>query len=247
LKHVKNIASQAWSGQVIDRPDHIRFGRAIWSATGASTATRGSRYCGGRGPIAARALWFTLTCLLVFTLVDSGCHQAVPRRESVPVRENVPVNTGLSGFFEDTAGAKSDLLAKSRTYDLRAPGQRDSLHAAIKRQREMWRASGVRDYHFLLRASCFCPDQEGWVLLEIRGGQAVRVWNRGGKPVPLTERNNYNIDGLFDLLDQKADHDDVVEVSFEGRWHYPANIRTDVRVGLPDDWGILEARGFRPR
>lgn len=184
---------------------------------------------------------------MAFTLLGTGCHRAVPRTENVPVRENVLTKTSLSAFFEDTAGPALGTPAGARTFNLRTPGQRDSLHAEIQRQRQMWRDGGARDYHFLLRASCFCPGQQGWVLLEVRGGQAVRVWDRGGKPAPLTEGNNYSIDGLFDLLDQQADRNDVVAVGFEDQWHYPAYISTDMRVGLPDDWGLVEARGFRPR
>ena len=84
-------------------------------------------------------------------------------------------------------------------------------------------------------------------MLEVRGGQTVRGWDKGGKPVPLTERNNYSIDGLFDLLDQQADLNDVVAVGFEDQSHYPVHISTDRRVGLPDDWGLVEARGLRLR
>lgn len=186
--------------------------------------------------------WFSLTALVAFSLVGIGCHRAVT------TKRNVAANTGLSGFFEDTLGANSPAAPEgSRTFNLQTPGQRDSLHAKTKRQREMWRAGGARDYHFLLRASCFCPGQQGWLLLEVRDGQAVRVWDRGGKSVPLTERNNYSIDGLFDLLEQDADRNDVVEVAFEERWHYPVYIRTDARLGLPDDWGILQVRGFKSR
>jgi hypothetical protein len=183
---------------------------------------------------------------MAFTLFETGCHRAVPRSDDGPVRD-LPRNTGVSAFFEDTAPAKPGSPAGSRTFDLRSPGQRDSLHAEVRRQREMWRAGGARDYRFLLRASCFCPGRQGWVLLEVGDGKVVRAWDRGGKPVRLTQDNNYTIDGLFDLLEQQADRDDVVAVGFEDRWHYPTYIRTDMRVGLPDDWGIFEVRGFRPR
>jgi hypothetical protein len=191
-------------------------------------------------------LWSHLAGLVAFTLAGAGCHRAVPGRADETVRENVPMHTGLSGFYEDTAGAALGASEGSRTFNLQTPGQRDSLRAHIKRQREMWRAGGTPNYHFLLRASCFCPGQQGWVLLEVRGGQAVRVWDRGGKPAPLTESNNYSIDALFDLLEQDAGRVDVVAVGFDDRWHYPTYIRTDARLGLPDDWGIIEARGFRP-
>ena len=213
----------------------------------ASSATQYSR-CGAGRPVAARAVWFSFTCLLAITLVGTGCHRAVPSTENVQVRENFPRNIDLSGFFKDTVGANSPTPPQgSRTFNLQTPGQRDSLHAESQRQREMWQAGGARDYHFLLRASCFCPGQQGWLLIEVRDGHAVRVWDRGGKPAPLTKDNNYSIDGLFGLLEQVADRNDVVAVGFEGRWHYPMYIRTDARLGLPDDWGIFEVRGFRPR
>jgi hypothetical protein len=185
---------------------------------------------------------FPLPGLIAFTLVGTGCHRAVPSRETVTA------NTDVSGFFEDTVGANSPAPPEgARTFNLQTPGQRDSLHAQIKRHRQMWRAVGARDYHFMLRSSCFCPGQQGWLLLEVQDGRTVRVWDRGGKPAPLTADNTYSIDRLFDLLEQEADRDDVVAVGFDDRWHYPAYIRTDVRLGLPDDWGILQVRGFRPR
>ena len=195
---------------------------------------------------AARRQRFPLTVLMAFTLVVTGCHRTAPRSETVPVTENRR-NTNVSESFEDTVASKPGSPAGSRTFNLQSPGQRDSLHAVVNRQRELWRVGGFRDYDILLRASCFCPGQQGWVLLEVRDGKAVRVWNQGGKPVPLTVDNNYTIDALFDLLQQEADRDDVVAVGFEDRWHYPAYIRTDVRVGRPDDWGIIEVRGFTPR
>jgi hypothetical protein len=180
--------------------------------------------------------------LIALTLAGTGCHRAGPSGE------NVAVNPGLSGFFRDTVGANSPAPPEgSRTFNLQTPGQRDSLHAEIKRHRELWQARGVRDYHFLLRIACFCPGQRGWVLLEVSSGKTVRSWDRSGKPVALPERERYSIDGLFDLLEQEADRDDVVAVAFEDHWHYPGYIRTDVRVGLPDDWGLIQVRGFRPR
>jgi hypothetical protein len=175
-------------------------------------------------------------------LVGSGCHRAVPGREKVAA------DSLLSRVFEDTVGANSPAPPPgSRTFNLQTPGERDSLHAAITRHRELWRAGGAQDYDFLLRLSCFCPGQQGWLLLEVRDGQAVRGWDTRGKPARLTQPGAYSIDGLFDVLQQVADRVDVVEVSFDDRWHYPGYIHTDVRLGLPDDWGITQVRGFRPR
>lgn len=111
----------------------------------------------------------------------------------------------------------------------------------------MWRAGEAQDYDFQLRISCFCPGQEGWVLLEVRRGQVVRARNSSGRPVGLTQDNKYSMDGLFDLLERKADHDDVVAVGFDDRWHYPRYISSDRRVGLPDDWSLYEVQDFTPR
>jgi len=111
----------------------------------------------------------------------------------------------------------------------------------------LWRARGARDYRFLLRVSCFCPGPQGWLLVEVHDAKVLRVWDRRGKPAPLTADNSYSLDGLFDLLGQQAGRDELVAVAFDDRWHYPEYIRTDARLALPDDWGILQVRGFRAR
>jgi hypothetical protein len=173
--------------------------------------------------------------------VGTSCHPAAPR-------ENVPVNTGLSEFFRDTLGANSPAPPEgTQTFNLQEPGQRDSLHGEVTRQREIWRAREARDYDFLLRSSCFCPGRQGWLLLEVRGSQVVRIRDTKGRPAPLAEYRHYSVDGLFDILDQQADRDDLVAVAFDDRWHYPVYVRTDVRLALPDDWGVLQLRGFRLR
>ena len=93
--------------------------------------------------------------------------------------------------------------------------------------------------------ACFCPDPQR-LLIEVRAGTVARVWDAAGRAVPITERTNYSIDRLFDILDQHAERDDVVEVRFDLRWHFPAYIRTDVSLGHPDDWGVIDVRGLRP-
>lgn len=179
--------------------------------------------------------------LTAFLLVGTGCHPAAPR-------ENVPVNTDLSELFRDTLGANSPAPSQgARTFNLQEARERESLHAEVARQRALWRAREARDYDFLLRSSCFCPGLQGWLLLEVRDAHVVWAWDRRGKPVPLTADNSHSIDGLFDLLGQLADRDELVAVAFDDRWHYPMYIRTDARLALPDDWGVLQLRGFRPR
>jgi hypothetical protein len=111
----------------------------------------------------------------------------------------------------------------------------------------LWRAREARGYDFLLRSSCFCPGPQGWLLFEVRGSQVVRVRDSKGRLAPLAEYRDYSVEGLFDILNQQADRNDLVAVAFDERWHHPVYVRTDVRLALPDDWGILQLRGFRPR
>jgi len=61
----------------------------------------------------------------------------------------------------------------------------------------------------------------------------------------VSDWETFSIDGLFDRLEQSADRDAAVQVSFDQRWHFPTYVYTRALPG-PDMWGIIEARGFRP-
>lgn len=135
-------------------------------------------------------------------------------------------------------------VGRGRTFKLRDPGQRDSLRAMLKKERDLWRANNLRDYQFLLRVGCFCPGTRGWLLMDVRGGKIRQARDSAGKSVALTDWNTLSVDGLFDDLEQKVDIDGVVQVAFDPRWHFPVYVST-VRLPGPDTWGIIEAQGFR--
>ncbi len=81
--------------------------------------------------------------------------------------------------------------------------------------------------------------------MEVRSGQLSRAWDVAGKPVALSDWNTFSIDTLFDMLERSAGMDGVVQVAFDPRWHFPADVRT-VRLPGPDAWTVIDARGFRP-
>ena len=56
----------------------------------------------------------------------------------------------------------------------------------------------------------------------------------------------YSVEGLFDAVEQGAQRDDVVEVAYDPRYDYPAQIRGDLKVGLPDDWFWVRASRLTP-
>lgn len=162
-------------------------------------------------------------------------------RASGPVVEET---AGIVAHFGDTAIAGIP-FAGAREFPLRRPGQRDSLRASLRREREQWRAYKPRDYQYLLRVDCFCPGRRGWLLIEVRDGHPLRAWDTAGKPAALSDWNTFSIDGLFDMLQRAVNMDGVVQVAFDPRWHFPADVRT-VRFPGPDAWTIIDARGFRP-
>jgi hypothetical protein len=191
-------------------------------------------------------LRIALAGLLALDCLLTACHRAhraARAEKEAPVVRVVEDTTRVS-VFKDT-GRAIVFFEPDRKFDTRRSAQRDSLRALLRKERALWRARMPRDYAFLLRVSCFCPGQKGWLSMEVRADQPVRAWDRTGRTVALTDWNTLSIDGLFDNLERSIDRDGSVELTFDTRWHFPTYVRTVAFPG-PDSWGIIEARGFRP-
>lgn len=201
-----------------------------------------------------------LAGLFVLGFLSAACHRHVVVKTSAGVdpvvKEESPVRTpprtppvvqdtaGIGIFFKDSGGG-TGLSSEGRRFNLRTPGQRDSLRAVLRKERERWRATHTQDYQFLLRVGCFCPGPLGWLLMDVRNGQPVRARDRTGKSVAVGQWNTFSIDGLFDSLQGSLDRDAVVQVAFDPRWHFPTYVYTAALPG-PDMWSITEARALRP-
>lgn len=177
--------------------------------------------------------------LLMLGLLAIACHRRAARDNSEARVEPVVRDT----VFRDTLREQS--ASGARGFDLRRPGQRDSLRAAIRKERALWAARGPRDYQFLLRVSCFCPGQKGWLLMEVRDRRLVRASDSNGKPVALADWNTFSVDGLFDHLEGWVGRNGSVEVMFDPRWHFPSRIRSTAFPG-PDTWSNMETSAFQP-
>ena len=153
----------------------------------------------------------------------------------------------VSAFFKDTGSTSNGLgtIPGVRSFDLRAPGQRDSLRATLRNERELWRARGLRDYRFLLRVGCFCPGTRGWLLIDVRSGQPLRAWDRAGQAAPIIDWNTFSIEEMFSNMFRSADVDGLVRIAFDPRRHFPTYVYA-VGIPGPDAWVIIEARGLRP-
>jgi hypothetical protein len=177
--------------------------------------------------------------MLIFSFIPAACQTGRPVPQKAEVERPAVVST-----FSDTA-VSNVTFNDARTFELRRPGERYALRATLGRQRELWQAVRPHDYEFLLRVDCFCPEHRGWLLIEARRGQPLQAWDRAGKAAALSEWSTFSIDTLFEMLDRAAGMDGVVQVAFDPRWHFPANVRT-VKLPGPDAWTIIDARGLRP-
>jgi hypothetical protein len=203
------------------------------------------------------------TLLFVLGAFLVGCHRTAPVRrttgDGVVVKDTVGVDRvvkdtvgtvrvrdsdGVLAFFKDTAGV-SALGAEGRTFKLQTSAQRQSLRAMIRREYELWQARKPQSYRYLLRVACFCPGMRGWLLMEVRGNQPLRAWDRTGKSVALTDWNTLSIDDMYANLERTIARNREIQIAFDQDWHFPKYVRT-VAIQGPDSWSVIDARALRP-
>ncbi len=196
-----------------------------------------------------------LSAIVGLGIFPVGCHKGarVQRHPDVaPAIKDTSLvapitDPSVVALFKDTA-VVGVFSAEGQTFTLATPGQRQSLRATLKKERELWKATKPRDYRFLLRVACFCPGNRGWLLVEVRSSQPVRAWDRTGKSAALTDWNTFSIDGLYDNLERAAEMEGQVrqvQIAFNAHWHFPSYVHTVALPG-PDAWSSIEVRALRP-
>src|SRR6266566_2923628 len=140
-----------------------------------------------------------LSGLLVLGVFPVACHKSARVRSNANVGPVIKDTTGVVAritdtsviaLFRDTTVANV-FAAEGKTFNLQRPGQRQSLLATLRKERELWQAAKPRDYKFLLRVACFCPGPRGWLLMDVRSGQPLRAWDRAGKSAALIDWNTF--------------------------------------------------------
>jgi Family of unknown function (DUF6174) len=126
--------------------------------------------------------------------------------------------------------------------------ERDSLLSEVTARRAAWRARHIANYQIVIAAGCFCPWPSEPAILEVRNGVAVALRDTLGKSLgaPREPWSLYTVEGLFDAVEQSARRDDVLDVAYDPRYDYPAQLRGDAKIGLPDDWFWVKARRLTP-
>ena len=134
-----------------------------------------------------------------------------------------------------------------------APGaltsaERDSLLRDARERRAAWRARNITSYRIQVAVGCFCPWPSYPAILETRNGVAVALRDTTGKSLgaPREPWSIYTVEGLFDAVEQGVRSNDVFQVAYDPTYGYPAHIRGDAKLGLPDDWFWIKASRLTP-
>ena len=127
--------------------------------------------------------------------------------------------------------------------------ERDAIVHEAQTRRAAWRALGIEDYQIRVAAGCFCPWPQTPAILVVRNGAAAELRDTTGRKFGALREpwSAYTVEGLFDLVEQAARGNDMLEVTYNARFGYPTYIRGDARWGLPDDWFWVRATELTPR
>src|SRR4051812_11494050 len=126
--------------------------------------------------------------------------------------------------------------------------ERDSLLRDVATRRAAWRARHIDHYEIVVAAGCFCPWPSHPAVLDVRNGVVTALRDTLGKSLGAVREpwSLYTVEGLFDAVEQGARRDDVLEVAYDPRYGYPAQIRGDMKLRLPDDWFWVKAGRLTP-
>jgi len=140
------------------------------------------------------------------------------------------------------------ILRQRESHGALTQGQRDSLLVELAARRAAWRAQHISTYRLQVAAGCFCPWPQTPAILDVHNGVIVALRDTSGKSLGAVREpwSAYTVEGLFDAVEQGVQHSDVLEVVYDPRYGYPAQIRGDATLGLPDDWFWVKASRLTP-
>ena len=166
-------------------------------------------------------------------LLVTACHPGPP-----PLPPDVSTGPDRSAAACDSA-ARPYVPPRQRPL---SPAERDSLARDAHAHRTAWRARHIMDYRLRVAVGCFCPWPSSPGVLDVRNGRAVALRDSSGRATPLREPwSAYTVEGMFDLIEQAVEKNDILEVSYDACLDYPIAIRGEAKVGQVDDWFWVKA------
>jgi hypothetical protein len=84
--------------------------------------------------------------------------------------------------------------------------------------------------------------------MEVRDGHPVALRDTTGRSMgaPREPWSRYTVEGLFDFLERAARTYDVLQVTYNASFDYPASVRGDAKAGQVDDWFWVTADHLLP-
>lgn len=112
--------------------------------------------------------------------------------------------------------------------------------STLEDQRAIWDAQGLEDYSYVLRRSCYCPEEYTFPVEITVVGDTVssavyaEASALAGEPV-VEDYESMTIDELFDFTVGAIDEADKVEVEYDAAAGYPTLVRIDYERFAADD------------
>lgn len=126
---------------------------------------------------------------------------------------------------------------------------RERQLAELRFHRAMWQQEGLRDYQYVLRASCFCdPEYMAPRVVVVRDGRVTSaVDSATGLPNHFSDAQfNPTVDSLFVIAERTIGDDGVrATIEYDGALHYPTRI-SFTRPNVADGDGELRAAHLKP-
>ncbi len=127
----------------------------------------------------------------------------------------------------------------------------DSVQATLLRYQDRWERSGITDYDYTGAWSCFCPQEYlADVAVTVRGGVVTSVEFAGEEftVVPPLPERFVPVEELFALLQDAVTRNAArIEVSYDERYGYPAELFIDYDERMADEETRFVMRGFTLR
>ena len=136
------------------------------------------------------------------------------------------------------------LLSLAACINVVSPGESEKLREAERR----WEQTGIDDYIFEMRTSCFCPpEMHEWAVVEVRDGVIVSATRLDGTPFTdwgLTSRKT--VAELFEEAHARYDWLADIDFEFDDTYGYPLTIQHKSKRNIADAGATYEARNLVP-